>query len=649
MDGDTSQRFLDLDTSPEILGPQSSVAVLDAGGQYVDLVQKAAQRLGYHANVLPLNTPVEDLQGKYGAIVISGSPANSQEIDAPMPDPNIWDSGMPILGICYGMQAMVSAHGGKVERGQARQDGRVTTSVNTSHTFFKDTKTEQTALFTHGNFVAEVPSDFTVIGQHVTEERTVIAAIAKDNMIGVQFHPEVFDDTPEGYQLFKNFFENIANLQADPSLVQDQTETLIERLRSEIHERVGNNHVIAFVSGGVDSSVATTLATTEVAPDKLHAYYIDNGFMRHEDEAVIDLLKHLGVAVTKVDAADYFSGATMEQDGEIVGPLVDVTDPQVKRRIIGKAFIDIQNRLVAELGLEEAMLLQGTNAADRIESGHSTGDTHTALIKTHHNQVKEVRDLKARGLLLEPLDELFKDEVRNLGHHLGLPDEVVNRHPFPGPGLAIRILCSNGRGSEFERLHAGVDVAIQSYVDQIAPGVKAVLLPIRNVGVGGDERSHVSAVALSADRPWGALHQLALNLPSLFRDHINRVVVAVGNDRLGELSITPTKLDETARTQLRHADRIVFEEMRTSGVIRTAKQVPVVLLPLSFGSEGQRSIVLRPVTTSTFMTVQAMIPGKDMRVEFVQSVSQRLLTEVPGISQVFLDLTGKPPGTTEWE
>lgn len=623
------------------------VAVLDAGGQYVDLVQKAVERLGYPADVLPLDTSVKVLK-KYKAVVISGSPANSQEVDAPLPDPAVWETGLPILGICYGMQAMASAFGGYVERGVVRQDGRVKTKVTATHPLFRDTKSEQTALFTHGNFVTKVPKGFKVIGQHTIGKQTAYSAIAKGNIVGVQFHPEVFDDTPEGYQIFKNFLSSIAGLEADPTLFRSQTEQLIARLRSEIRAQVGDKHVIAFVSGGVDSSVAAALAATEIDPSKLHAYYIDNGFMRDEDEAVIELLKHLGIPVTKIDAADYFSNATMLKEGELVGPLVEVIDPQDKRQIIGKAFIDTQNKLVAELGLKEAILLQGTNAADRIESGHSQGGEHTAVIKTHHNQVKEVQELKARGLLIEPLNKLFKDEVRTVGRFLGLPEEVVDRHPFPGPGLAIRILCA--KGDEFYEQAASVEQSIQQYVSETTTEqITARLLPIRNVGVGGDERSHVSAVALSSNASWQVLGDLAIKLPSLFRDDVNRVIVALGDSPIDNLSLTPTKLDKEARLQLRQADRIVFEEMRASGVIHDTKQCPVVLLPLSFGVLGGRSIVIRPVTTTTFMTVQPMLPGRDMSTEFVSKVAQRLLREVPDISQVFLDLTSKPPGTTEWE
>lgn len=618
---------------------EASVAVLDAGGQYVDLVKKACERLGYPTLVLPLDTPVDQLKNRYKALIISGSPASSQTIDAPMPDPAVWQLKVPILGICYGLHAMVTTLGGDIIRGATRQDGRVTTNVNIKHPLFAGVKPHFSALFTHGNFVEKVPDGFEVIGQHeLPNGTTVFSAIAQNNLYAVQFHPEVFDDTPEGYQVFKNFLQDIAGLAPDGNFLNHQVNELIARLRAEIATRSHNQHVIAFVSGGVDSSVTAALAATEISAEKLHAFYIDNGLMRDEDDTVVDLLSALGVPVTKVDASKDF-----------LEPLAGVVDPQQKRQIIGKAFVDVQNRLITGLKLTEAMLLQGTNAADRIESGYSKGGTHTALIKTHHNQVKEVQDLKARGLLLEPLDELFKDEVRAIGKHLGLPDEVVQRQPFPGPGLAVRILCTSG--DESVDPESKTEATLQSYVDDNKPpqNVVAKLLPIRNVGVGGDERSHVSAVALQTSSPWAEIGNLALLITAQFRDEVNRVVVALGSQPITSFSITPTHLTSESLDQLRHVDRIVFEEMRAGNLIKKIAQFPIVLLPLSFNKPGERSVVLRPVSTSTFMTVQAMLPKRDLPLEFITKTAQRILTEVPGISQVFLDVTNKPPATTEWE
>jgi GMP synthase (glutamine-hydrolysing) len=371
--------------------------------------------------------------------------------------------------------------------------------------------------------------------------------------------------------------------------------------------------------------------------------------MREEDEQVVEALKAAGLPVEKIDATKDFEQGTVTSDGTTYGPLVSVSDPEQKRKIIGKVFVDIQNRLIADLKLRDALLLQGTNAADRIESGHSTGDAHTMTIKTHHNQVKEVQDLKKSGRLLEPIDDLFKDEIRELGRELGLPEELVQRQPFPGPGLAIRIIASSKSESMLQP--TAEEATIQAFLKHVHTNAAAYLLPVRSVGVGGDERSHLSVVAVQDD---GGFHpdnlaKIGADLPGHFRETLNRVIYALGPAPLSERSVTKTLLSADVRAQLRHADKIVFENMRTAHLLGTISQFPVILLPLSFGEPGQRSIVLRPVTTSTFMTVQAMLPGRDLPVTFLQKLTHRILNEVPGISQVFLDVTNKPPATTEWE
>jgi GMP synthase (glutamine-hydrolysing) len=627
----------------------SRVAILDAGGQYVDLVRKAVERQGIPADILPLDTPLDQIEGKYGAIIISGSPASSHEETAPQPDQSIWSSQLPLLGICYGMQAMVVAHGGQVAKNTIREDGRVITEVDTTHPLFKGIKKDFMGLFTHGDFVKSLPPDFEMLGSHSLSDGSIAySSVAYGNKIGVQFHPEVFDDTPEGYQLFKNFLELIAGLKPDDNFRQKQLQALIKSKHNQIAKQAAKRHVIAFVSGGVDSSVAAVLAAGVIAADHLHAFYIDNGFMRDEDDMVIKALTKAGISVQKIDAVADFEQSNVEIEGELNSPLINTTDPETKRKIIGRAFINVQNRIITDLKLSEAMLLQGTNAADRIESGHSTGDSHTMTIKTHHNQVREVQELKARGLLIEPIDDLFKDEVRELGRELGLSEELVERQPFPGPGLAIRIIASDKDQTDLKA--PAEQAAIQAFLDKQPTKAQAQLLPIRSVGVGGDERSHLSVAALEKGNFTDVeLAKLGADLPAHFRETVNRVIYALGPQPLSKHSLTKTLLTADVRAQLRHADRIVFEEMRAADLLGSIKQFPVVLLPLSFDKEGERSIVLRPVITSTFMTVQAMLPGRDLPQAFLDEVTKRILTEVPGISQVFLDLTNKPPATTEWE
>ena len=260
-----------------------------------------------------------------------------------------------------------------------------------------------------------------------------------------------------------------------------------------------------------------------------------------------------------------------------------------------------------------------------------------------------MQQLKKGGLLLEPIDDLFKDEIRRLGKELGLPEELVQRQPFPGPGLAIRIIASEESRDVIEK--NAIEDEIQSYAQTlISQPISSKLLPIKSIGVGGDERSHKSVVALQTNEMSGdLLATFGHEIPAHFRDDVNRVIVALGPNSINTLHVTRTLLTRDVREQLRHADKIVYEEMRSYNLLGKIDQFPVVLLPISCSEIGGRSIVLRPVKTSTFMTVQAMLPGTDYSEEFLSNVTNRILKEVDGITQVFLDVTNKPPATTEWE
>lgn len=637
--------------SPETIRPVEAVAILDAGAQYVDLIQKACARLGYRADVLPLDTPFADIENKYGGFIVSGGPASSHTDGAPMPDPNLWSTEKGVFGICYGEHAMALAFGGKVESGSIRQDGGTVTRVKTEHRLFSRVKPELRALFTHGDFVTEVPDGFEVIGQHeLSDGQAVVSAMAHGNMVAVQFHPEVFDETPLGYDIFRGFLEDMCGLAPNESMLGDMAEHELQKKRQLIAERASDKHVIAFASGGIDSTVATLLASQVIDSEKLHIYYFDNGFMRDEDDNVITMLQLAGINVQAIDATEAFEQATMLLDDELVGPLLNVSDPKIKRKLIGNKFAELKDEIASSLGLDtsEVMLLQGTNAADRIESGFSlAGGKTTEQIKEHHNQVQAIKDMEAAGLLIEPLNDLYKDEIRRLGEALGLPEEVAWRHPFPGPGNAIRILCGNT--TEYAMPDMSVQEAIREFIKPHTSQCEAFLLPTKSVGVGGDARSYVLPVALQGQPDWLAFEQLAAKIPGHFRGQINRVVYALGETPLDKLSITDTTLGREERLQLRQADRIVFEEIREHGLIRAISQCPVVLLPLSFDQPGMRSIVLRPFATSNYMTGRAVVPIRDINPIFVWKTAERIRREVPDISQVFIELTNKPPATTEWE
>lgn len=633
--------------APEVAPTQ--VVILDAGAQYVDLIRKATERHGFPATILPIDTPIEEFPMTTKAVIVSGGPGNSHANDAIMPDCRIWEQDdLPSLNICYGMQALALHVGGNVVTRGSRQDGRKTTQLDVSQPIFTGVRIESTALFTHGDFVDSVPENVQVIGQYETDAGRVISAIATGRHTGVQFHPEVFDDTPQGYEIFGNFFRFTAGMEPDEQYLASRMTRQIEQKHRQIADRVGDKHVIAFVSGGVDSVTAVSLAKGVIAPEKLHMYYIDNGYMRDEDDDVIEMLQRVGLDVQIIHAEKEFEQACADIGGVAVGPLIETVNPVHKRRIIGEEFVNVQDRIVAELGLsqDEVVLLQGTNAADRIESGNSKGGAKTTeQIKEHHNQVQRVRDLNP----LEPLDDLFKDEIRALAVSLGLPEDIAYRQPFPGPGTAIRILGLEEGG--YSEVSAESEVLITEFIDNFnqrrGTNLYSRLLPVRSVGVGGDSRSHIQATALEGLIDSETLTELSDMLTDSFLRATNRVVYKLDGRPLAELEPTATKLTREVRRTLRDADRVVHEVMREMGLLRSIEQMPVVLLPM--GSRSNRSIVLRPITTRTHMTVQAMLPELHLPQEFYMAISNRILSVVAGISHIFLDVTDKPPGTTEWE
>lgn len=625
----------------------SRIAVLDMHGQYVPLIKKGAERQGFPADLLPYDTPASEIEGKYGALVLSGSPASAHEEGALMPDENIWGLEIPKLGICYGLHAAVMAFGGKLSRRATRQDGRIATNIDTKHPLFYGVKNRQPRRFTHGIFVDEVPKGAQVIGQHEMPDGDVCysaIAYAPANYVGVQFHPEVFDDDSEGYTILNNYFTRFAGLQPDPEFYDSVIEKLVARKRAEVAEVVEGKHVYASLSGGKDSSIAMALVQPVIDPGKLIARYVDNGMMRREDDLVIDMLRDgTGVDVQKVDAQDYFLHAQIMVEGELQPPLSQVTHRQKQRKIIGEGFVDVKRQQLELLGLrdKDVMLFQGTNYADIQESKHGIVD--------HHNLTAGTREQD----LLEPFEDLFKDEIEAIGRHLGLPDEIVGRHPFPGPGLGVRIVSP-----ETEKQHReGLADEIQTYFAelarkrQISAGIENELLrEVFSAGVAGDEPTYLGVVAVNKFAKWEEVPDLGVAATNHFRDDINRMIVAMGDRPLNDYTITPeTKINSRELAVLRHADDIVFEVMRAYDIVGKIKQCPVVLIPTSFSEKGGYSIVIRPVDTSTFMTVRPLMPAVDLPLGFAHESTERVLTEVSAVTQVFWDGMPKPPARTEWK
>ncbi len=570
--------------------------VLDAGGQYCHLEARKVRDLGVYAEVRASDVPAAELAGARG-IIISGGPGSVYDPGSPTVDPAIFAAGKPVLGICYGQQLMAYLLGGEVRKGEKGEYGSATLDLfDASDPMFAGLAGPQQIWMSHRDVVGRVPEGFTVVG---STETCAIAAIADPSrkLYGLQFHPEVVH-TARGREYLSNFVFGVCGCRKDWDA--RHRAPLIEQ---EIREAARDRNVFFFVSGGVDSSVAFALCTRALGPDRVRGVYVDTGLMR---EGETDFVRRLpGVSVEH--AEDQFLSA-----------LAGVTDPEQKRHIIGEEFVRVQERIIDSRHLldEHWILGQGTIYPDTIESG---GTANAAVIKTHHNRVAGIQKLIECGLIVEPLKAFYKDEVREVGRELGLPSELLERHPFPGPGLAIRCLCS-----EFD---APVRATADGYI-----------LPVNSVGVQGDARTYAPVLAISA-LDHARATALINRLPG-----VNRVVTAIGlKDPLPHMNVRACGLTAERIALLRRADAIVRHLSLETGFDRTIWQFPVVLVPLGTAAAPE-SVVLRPIDSVDGMTAQSV--GMDSRLR--ERICAELL-KLDSVAGVFYDLTHKPPATIEWE
>ncbi len=454
------------------------VVVLDFGAQYSQLIARRLRELNVYSELVPFDAPLDRLRGARG-LVLSGGPDSVDAPGAPRLDPAVFRLGLPMLGICYGMQLMGHQLGGRVVRSPQREFGPATIRVLRTGGLFEGLPAQQKVWMSHGDVVLEVPPGFEPTA---TSANTACAAMSDmtRKLHAIQFHPEVAH-TEHGRDILRNFLYVICGCAGDWRVA-----SFIETAIATIRERVGTGRVLAGLSGGVDSAVAALLIHRAIG-DRLHCLFVDNGLLRRgEADAVVDAFRRVDrLAVRRVDASDRFLAA-----------LAGVADPEEKRRRIGRVFIEVFEEAARGLGGVD-FLAQGTLYPDVIESTSFTGPS--AVIKTHHNVggLPDVMNLK----LVEPLRELFKDEVRRVGRELGLDDAILTRHPFPGPGLAVRVIGEVTR-PRLDRLREVDAVFIEELRAAGLYGATAqafaVLLPVRSVGVMGDGRTYESVVALRA-------------------------------------------------------------------------------------------------------------------------------------------------------
>ena len=602
------------------------IAVIDFGGQYAHLIASKVRRSKVLAEIRQPEDPIEAFVG-YQGIILSGSPALSSIGEDSGYTKAIYDLDIPILGFCFGHQEIAKHYGGTVVNGK-QEWGHADLHINREHPLFAGLEKTEQVWMSHFDSVTAVGPDFEELGHTVLGDDSPphhFAAIGSDKLrrYGFQFHPEV-DDTLHGDEMIANFVLNICGCR--PTWTMD---SYVGEQVARIREQVGDNSVFLLASGGVDSTVAARLFGEALGPDRMNLLHVDNGLMRKDESAgVVEMFRELGLDKNFhfIDATDTFQEAL---DGKI--------EPEDKRRAIGDTFISVFESEAKRLDIEHHLLGQGTIYPDTIETG---GTKRADTIKTHHNRVPIIEEMIAAGKVIEPLADLYKVEVRELGEMLGIPHDMIWRHPFPGPGLGVRLLCSDGQVEDAETL-ATITPAV---TEGLAPyALIGAPLPIKSVGVKADLRSYEHPVLIHGTADWDTLAEAS---GTMFK------TVAGINRTLWNLTETmPITFRSLAATMtkdrldlLRECDHFMMEGLRRHDLYGEIWQCPTVLVPLEIDGKGREFCILRPIHSERAMTATAARLPLDLLDELRASI-----TALPGISGLAYDLTSKPPATIEWE
>ncbi len=597
---------------------KNKIIVVDFGAQYAHLIARRVRQLGVYSKIVLPEAPLEEFKGCCG-IILSGGPNSVYEEEAPKVSKEIFELEKPVLGLCYGHQLMAYLLKGKVEKGTVKEFGTAQLEIQKQEGLFEGLQEKETIWMSHGDTVKKLPQGFKAIGKTSDCDNAAIANLEK-NFFGLQFHPEV-THTPNGLKILENFVLNICKCKKDWSM-----KNYIEMKCKEIKKQVKGRNVFLLASGGVDSTVALALLHKALGSERVYALHVDTGFMRLNESSWV------GRQLEKLGFANFHIVNAEKEFFECVKGLID---PEEKRKAIGQKFIDIQNRELKNLDLNPGkwLLGQGTIYPDTIETA---GTKYAVTIKTHHNRVDSIKKLVEAGLVVEPLNLLYKDEVRELGEELGLSEKLVWRHPFPGPGLAIRCLCSDAISEDVVSIQKRAEIIAKEF------NLQAKILPLKSVGVQGDARTYAHPCVLIGEADWKVFEKASTKITNEIKE-INRVLRLLTPNAIDSIELIKTTLTKERIYLLQLADDVVMRAVADAGLMRDIWQFPTVMIPIKINGIGE-SIVLRPVDSMEAMTARFFPLDKKV----LQKITEEVLA-LEGISSVLFDLTHKPPGTIEWE
>jgi GMP synthase (glutamine-hydrolysing) len=618
---------------------RGKIVVLDFGSQYAHLIAKRFRMLGYYSEISLPSAPVDAFENAKG-IVLSGGPSSVYEADIPEFNKRIFDLDIPMLGLCYGHQIMATCYGGSVEKAVTGEFGIAhLTITNNNCPLFQGITSPAQVWMSHQDAVTKAGDGFEITGS--TKDCTYAALQnLEKKRFSLQFHCEV-KDTPDGNKIFENF-AHFCGMEKN----WDQN-TVLNVILDDIRTTAKDKNVLLFLSGGVDSTVTFALLNKALGQDRVLGLHIDNGFMRKNESRNVAELYH---------SSGFDNFIVEDAGGSFLKAIAGLTDPQKKRMSVGENFITIRNEVVAKQHLDENkwMLAQGTLYPDIIESG---GTKNSKTIKTHHNRVAGIQALIEKGLIIEPLRNLYKDEVRAIGRQIGLNDELVMRHPFPGPGLSINVLCTNGRMSssdkaDYEKARSEItDMRIPAFADNTCPS-EQYILPVRSVGVQGDFRTYRFPSVLSFTQlengfythpeNWNLIEEASSYITNNAQ-YINRTLLRLYQRPGAQLTLQEGYCDKRRLDQLREADNIVLTKLHETGWYNKIFQHLTIDLPYA-GSADRASFVLRPVCSEDVMTARFAHLPADILDPIVRQIAA-----LPFVDAVYYDATNKPPATFGWE